>query len=141
MIIADMLGGKKTKFAVLIIVILLIIAFFVLRNVALRQPDGTATLAWNANPETDLSGYKIYYGTAPRKSDCPAGAGYAETVSAGNKTSYTIEKLIPGSTYYFSVTSLNTSGKESCFSAEMKKTISLTMVGRLQQLAHWLHLQ
>lgn len=135
------MAGKKVKYAALIIVILIIIVFFVLRNVALRQPDGTATLTWNANTEKDLSGYKIYYGTAPRKSDCPADAGYAETAAAGNKTSHTIEKLVPGSTYYFSVTSSNTSGKESCFSPEMKKTIALTMVGRLQQFAHWLHLQ
>jgi len=27
---------------------------------------GSATVSWNANAESDLAGYKIYYGTSPR---------------------------------------------------------------------------
>jgi hypothetical protein len=36
---------------------------------------GTATVSWNANTESDLAGYRIYYGTAPRTDKCPPG-GY-----------------------------------------------------------------
>jgi len=133
--------GKKIKIVSLAIGSIVIIGFFVLRNMAFRQPEGEATLTWNANTEQDLSGYKIYYGTEPRKSDCPKDAGYAKSVDAGNVTTYKIEKLTPGATYYFSVTSTNASGKESCFSPEMKKTIKLTMVGRINRFAKFLQLQ
>jgi hypothetical protein len=133
--------GKKMKFIFLAVIIAVVVGFFALRNLQLRQPDGEATLSWSANTETDLSGYKIYYGTMPRKGDCPKDGGYAKTVEAGNVTTYKLGKLDPGATYYFSITSLNNSGKESCFSPEMKKEIKLTVVGRLNRIAKWLHLQ
>lgn len=87
---------------------------------------GTATLSWNANTEPDLAGYKIYYGTSKRTGDCPDG-GYHEKIDTGktdtpSKPSYKIENLKEGKTYYFSVTSYDTSDNESCFSGEMSKT-------------------
>lgn len=133
--------GKRVKLILLAIAILIIVGFFVLRNVAFRQPSGEATLSWNANTEEDLSGYKIYYGSEPRKGDCPKDGGYAKSVNAGNVTTYKVGNLEPGQTYYFSVTSSNKSGKESCFSPEMKKEIVLDAVGKLDRLAKWLNLQ
>lgn len=87
------------------------------------KPYGTAVLSWNTNTESDLAGYKIYYGATPRTGNCPPG-GYPQKVDVGNKTSYTIDKLEKGKTYYFSITSYDKFGNESCFSSEVKKIIS-----------------
>ncbi len=85
-------------------------------------PSGKANLSWGPNKEADLAGYKIYYGASPRTGNCPPG-GYPQKVDVGNKTTYTVDKLEKGKTYYFSITSYDKSGNESCFSAEVKKII------------------
>jgi putative component of membrane protein insertase Oxa1/YidC/SpoIIIJ protein YidD len=85
--------------------------------------NGTAILSWNPNTEEDLAGYKIYYGTAPRTADCPPDGGYSSVLDVHNVTSYTIEGLLEGQTYYFSVTAYDTSQNESCFSEEVHKEI------------------
>lgn len=54
------------------------------------------TLAWNPNSESDLAGYKIYYGNSSRN--------YGSNVDVGNLTSYTIQNLAEGQTYYLAVT-------------------------------------
>jgi hypothetical protein len=90
--------------------------------------DGVVlTLAWYApttntdgsslNPATDLSQYKIYYGTAS--------LAYTTVVDVTNPGTTTISKtlnLSPG-TYYFSVTTVDTAGQESGYSNEVMKTI------------------
>ena len=90
--------------------------------------DGAVvTLAWDApttntdgsplNPATDLSQYKIYYGTASLT--------YTTVVNVINPGTTTISQtlnLSPG-TYYFSVTTVDTSGQESSYSNEVMKTI------------------
>lgn len=78
----------------------------------------TVTLAWDANAEADLAGYKLYYGNAPRSQ-----ATYPNAVTIGNRgaTSHTIT-LEPG-TYYFSLTAYNSSGQESGFSNEVTREI------------------
>jgi len=88
---------------------------------------GSATLSWSANNEPDLVGYRIYYGTSPRTGDCPP-AGYPNKIDVGKtatpeKPNYKIENLEEGKTCYFSVTSYDASGNESCFSQEMSKII------------------
>jgi hypothetical protein len=85
------------------------------------------TLTWDApttntdgsplNPATDLTMYKIYYGTAPQT--------YTQVVNVANPGTTTISKtlnLSPG-TYYFVVSTVDTSGKESSYSNEAMKTI------------------
>lgn len=89
------------------------------------KPSGTATLSWEANTEPDLAGYKIYYGTSPRTGDCPDG-GYSEKIevektTTSEKPSFIVKGLEAGKTYYFSVTSRDTSGNESCFQKEVSK--------------------
>lgn len=85
---------------------------------------GSATLSWNANTESDLAGYKIYYGSSPRTGDCPPG-GYPQNIDVvGKEISYNISNLSIGKTYYFSITSYDVSGNESCFSPEMSKLIT-----------------
>ncbi len=87
----------------------------------LTVTTGSATLAWNApttntdgTPLTDLAGYKIYYGTSS--------GNYTSSVNIGNVTSYTITNLSSG-TYFFAMTTYDTSGIESSFSNELSKTI------------------
>lgn len=84
---------------------------------------GAATLAWTA-PTTnsdgtqinDLLGFKIYYGTAH--------AAYGVSIDVGGNTSYQIDNLAAGTTYYFTVTAYNTSGIESDYSLEVSKYIN-----------------
>jgi archaellum component FlaF (FlaF/FlaG flagellin family) len=71
----------------------------------------TVTLNWQANQEADISGYNVYYGAASRS--------YGQPIPAGNVTSYTVENLTEGSTYYFAVTAVDTSGNESGYSGEV----------------------
>jgi len=85
------------------------------------------TLAWDApttntdgsslNPATDLSQYKIYYGTASLT--------YTTVVNITNPGTTTISETLnfsPG-TYYFAVTTVDVSGQESSYSNEVIKTI------------------
>ncbi len=74
-------------------------------------------LAWDANTESDLAGYKVYYGTV-------SGA-YGTVISVGNQPNYTVTGL-PAGTYYFAVTAYNTEGLESGFSNEVSATVSGT---------------
>ncbi len=74
-------------------------------------------LAWDANTEADLAGYKVYYGTT-------SGA-YGTPIVIGKQTTYTITGLSAG-TYYIAVTAFNTSGLESGFSNEVSTTIAGT---------------
>jgi hypothetical protein len=75
----------------------------------------TATLRWQSNTETDLAGYKIYYGTTSRK--------YGAPITVGKVNRYDFTGLNSG-TYYFTLTAIDTAGNESGFSREVTKTIS-----------------
>jgi chitodextrinase len=79
----------------------------------------TATLAWDAVTHLNLSGYRIYYGTAPGIYLQPVGSG----MSAGSVTSFTVTGLTSGTRYYFAVTAFDTSNNESAFSNEVFKDI------------------
>jgi hypothetical protein len=68
-------------------------------------------LEWDANTETDLAGYKIYYG--------PASGIYTNVVDVGNLISNRVSGLLLGTEYFFAVTAYNTSGVESPFSNEV----------------------
>lgn len=130
--IASLQNDGKSYFKrvlVFTVLILVLVALIVLSDFDFvgkgSNPSGTATLSWEANTEPDLAGYKIYYGASPRAGDCPDG-GYLEKIEVGKTTtpekpSFTVKGLEAGKTYYFSVTSRDTSGNESCFSAEMSK--------------------
>jgi hypothetical protein len=72
------------------------------------------TLTWDPNSESDLAGYKIYYGTAS--------GNYQWKTDVGNVTIYTQSGLDIGGTYYFAATAYNTQGLESGFSNEVVYT-------------------
>ena len=72
---------------------------------------GSISLAWDPNTESDLAGYKVYYGTASRS--------YGSSVNVGNVTSYQLTGLTSGQTYYIALTAYDTLGYESGFSNEV----------------------
>ena len=70
-------------------------------------------LAWNPNTESNLAGYKVYYGTNPRT--------YSAVINVGNVTTYTLTGLVAGEMYYIAVTAFDTSvpPNESAYSNEV----------------------
>jgi hypothetical protein len=76
----------------------------------------TLTLAWDENAESDIAGYKLYYGNSSRS--------YDHTQDVGNSTTGTIADLSEGATYYLAVTAYNGSGSESSFSEEIVHTVA-----------------
>jgi hypothetical protein len=83
------------------------------------------TLAWDANAESALAGYKIYYNNVSRNNPF-TGKGIEqgaspitvelEKLSAPNKPSFQLSSLSTGKTYFFTVTAYNSSSVESDFS-------------------------
>lgn len=119
------------KIIILVVLIVLVSGILFVANYKNNSDMGSASLSWNSAAESDLVGYKIYYGTNPRTNNCPQG-GYVKVIDAGKDTKYVINNLEPGKTYYFSVTSYNSSKKESCFSEEMKKSIPVSRINRIK---------
>ena len=76
--------------------------------------EASVTLAWDANTEADLAGYKLYVGTAS--------AVYGAPTTVGLVTETTVPNLVSKQTYYFSLTAFNTSGLESNKCAEISWT-------------------
>ena len=81
--------------------------------------SNSAALAWDAVAATNLSGYRLYYGTTPGSYLQPYGQG----ISAGNATTFTLMGLSSSTRYYFAVTAFDTSGNESGYSNEVFKDI------------------
>jgi hypothetical protein len=82
--------------------------------------SNAATLAWDPPATaTNLSGYRLYYGTAPGTYLQPYGQGY----SVGNVTTYSLMGLSSGTRYYFAVTAVDILGNESAYSNETYKDI------------------
>ncbi len=76
-------------------------------------------LAWDPNTEPDVAGYQIYYGTSSRN--------YRYSVDVGNATTYTIQGLTQGVTYYIALTAYDSADNESDFSNEVSGTITETV--------------
>jgi hypothetical protein len=71
------------------------------------------TLAWDPNPESDIAGYRVFYGTQS--------GSYPNEIDVGNQTYYTPPSGFDWSrTLYFAVKAYNTSGLFSSFSAELQ---------------------
>ena len=94
-----------------------LIAIFLSLLFAATAIASDVTLAWDANTESDLAGYKLYYGNA-------SGA-YQNNVDVGNVTTYTVKDLTDG-TWYFVVTAYDTADNESGFSNEVNSELNAT---------------
>jgi hypothetical protein len=77
------------------------------------------TLSWNANTESNIAGYHLYYGTA----DAP----YSSTLDVSGTTA-TVSGLQNGATYTFAVTAYDTTGAESAYSVPASYTAGSAQV-------------
>jgi hypothetical protein len=91
---------------------LIVLLFLLLSQSTFAQ---AVSLVWDPNSETNLVGYKVYYGTSPRT--------YGTPITIGLDPSYTISGLGIG-TWYFAVTAFNATQNESGFSNEVSTTIA-----------------
>ena len=113
-------------------------AFFIAASLPVAA--GTASLAWDPVPDTDVAGYRVYYGTSP--------TAYTASVDVGNVTQTTISGLTDCTTYYFGVKAYDTAANESTSysnqlqgwsrpvvtsaspsAAEQGRTVSVTIAG------------
>jgi hypothetical protein len=84
---------------------------------------GSATLSWtpptqntDGSPLTDLSGYRIYWGTTQNS------LVNSVTVNNAGLSSYVVDQLTPA-TWYFATTALNSMGVESGLSNVASKVV------------------
>lgn len=82
--------------------------------------SNSALLTWDPPvSSTNVSGYRVYYGTAPGTYQQSFGQG----ISIGKVDTYTVMGLSNGTRYYFAVTAVDASGNESAYSNEAFKDI------------------
>jgi len=116
--------GQSAVFKGIWVVLTLLLTVLTITVPAGNAFSASATVSWTApttntdgSALTDLSGYKIYYGTAS--------ATYSHYIDVANVTSYTVSGLTSG-TYYFVVTAYDTEGYESVYSNEVSRNVSAT---------------
>jgi len=98
--------------------------FTIIVNAATTSGQKSVALSWtpptqNADGSTltDLSGYKIHYGTASKSYE------KSVAVNTAGVTSYQLDGL-PAGKVYFAMTAVNASGAESDFSSEVAVTVN-----------------
>lgn len=79
------------------------------------KTTGSMSLTWSPNSESDLAGYKVYVGTQS--------GTYGPPITVGNVTTYQLNNLAMNTTYFVSITAVDTAGNESLHSAEVNKSI------------------
>ncbi len=77
---------------------------------ALLPGGNSVTLAWNPSPDFNVIGYRLYYGTASHN--------YTGMISVGLSATASMPNLAEGTTYFFAVTAVNSTGLESAYSNE-----------------------
>jgi hypothetical protein len=97
----------------------LLLTFGMLCSMVHLAEADTVTLGWNRNTETDLAGYRLYYGNRPR-----AQATYPQTVPINNGYATTWQLTLPDGVYYFALTAVDLAGNESGFSREVMAEVS-----------------
>ena len=102
---------RKLFQSLTLFVLLLGLAMFVSADTG---HSAQVSLTWDRNTETDIAGYRVYYGTTSR--------AYNWFVDVGNTTTFTVTGLTDGATYYFAATAYDTSHLESTYSVEASKS-------------------
>ncbi len=80
-----------------------------------------ATFSWVPNSETNLAGYKVYYGNSSRN--------YTNVIDVGlpqpnnGRIQASVDGLAEGETYYFAATAYDSQGAESDYSIEINHTV------------------
>lgn len=105
---SNYVGRSSDFFRAAAILALLLPAIFLLSGTTQATE---VTLAWDANHEPDLAGYRLYCGKAPRE--------YNFFVDVGSTPSATLTDLQDGNTYYVAVTAYDAAGDESDYSNEV----------------------
>jgi methionine-rich copper-binding protein CopC len=104
------------------------------QNVAAQTGPTSISLSWTANPESDITGYKVYYDTDasttsfsfdPNSNNwyeyysASSAYPFANVIDAGNVTSYTITNLSTGTAYSVAIAAYDSDGNESWISNEL----------------------
>jgi hypothetical protein len=107
-------AGAISRSHLLTFSLLAIISIFLLTAPLCQAAQ--VTLAWDHNPESTVSGYRVYFGTSSHN--------YSSVIDVGNRTDCTITGLLSGVTYFISATAYsNSTGDESNFSGEIAYTV------------------
>ncbi|RYD59668.1 MAG: tandem-95 repeat protein, partial [Verrucomicrobiaceae bacterium] len=93
----------------------LFVAAFCLAGSVFAAGTNSVSLAWDRNPETNISGYRLQYGLTQ--------GTFPNVIDAGNATSATVTGLNQGTTYYFTVVAYNTMGQTSPSSSVVTYTV------------------
>ena len=94
-------------------------------------------LAWNPNPEPDIAGYRLEYGTTD----------FSKSLAVGKVTTATVDDLAPGTTYQFRLVAINEDGAESAPCAPITHTVPIAgtkvtlTVQRSYDLKAWAEVQ
>jgi hypothetical protein len=100
-------GGKSLLFAAL----LASVPGVATKAMADSDPLTSVRLSWDANPEPDVVGYRVYYGGSS--------GTYTDSIDVSAVTTAEVAGLLVGANYYFVVVAFNQSGLESDFSDEL----------------------
>ncbi len=73
---------------------------------------GNIEVAWDANKEPDVAGYRVYYGESSRQYK-------TGVIDVGGTLQYVFTNLAENKTYYFAITAYDTAGNESEYSFEV----------------------
>ena len=110
---------ENRTFNLYYILSLFILTFMLLHLTSGHIQAAQTTLTWNPPVNADgtnftaLSGYKLHAGTAS--------SNYSQIIDVGNTTTYTLNNLSDGITYFFSISDYDASGNESGNSNEVTK--------------------
>lgn len=79
-------------------------------------PATAVSLSWTPNPEPNIAGYKLYFGSSSRN--------YSVVLDVGPVVTAPLPPMISGNTYYVAVSAYDTELRESPLSAELVVTAS-----------------